>query len=60
MANSEWSTEDAYWRDIYRSHPYASSGTNDYRFYQPGYRYGYDAARDAWDRMMGRHPVGPR
>ena len=44
MANSEWSTEDTYWRENYRSRPYASSGTNDYRVYQPGYRYGCDAA----------------
>ena len=97
MANTEWSTEDAYWRMNYKNRPYASSGSNDYDFYQPGYRYGYeaanrysgrawkdvesdlksgwntfehrsastweqikDAARDAWDRVMGRHPVGSR
>jgi hypothetical protein len=96
MANTEWSTEDAYWRTNYKTRPYASS-SSDYSFYQPGYRYGYeaanryhgrtwndveadlksgwnsfehrsaatweqikDAARDAWDRVMGRHPVGSR
>ena len=97
MANVEWNDDDAYWRQTYRSRPYASTGTNDYTFYQPGYRYGYeaasrysgrkwsdvegelargwstyehrgtstweqikDAARDAWDRVTGRHPVGSR
>jgi len=43
MANTEWSTEDAYWRMNYKNRPYASSA-NDYEFYQPGYRYGYEAA----------------
>ena len=97
MANTEWSEDDSYWRANYRSRPYASSGNQDYTFFQPGYRYGYDAAnryqgrtwsevesdlaagwntfehrgnstweqmkaavRDAWDRVMGRRPVGAR
>ena len=97
MAQVEWNDEDAYWRQNFRTRPYASTGVNDYGFYQPGYRYGYeaanrysgrqwndveadlargwstyehrgtstweqikDAARDAWDRVMGRHPVGSR
>ena len=50
MANTEWSTEDAYWRMNYKSRPYASSGSNDYDFYQPGYRYGYESA----NRYSGR------
>ena len=95
--HTEWKDEDAYWREHYRTRPYASTGTYEYSFYQPGYRYGYeaanrysgrqwndveadlargwhtfehrtestweqikDAARDAWDRVMGRHPVGSR
>jgi len=50
MANSEWSTEDAYWRMNYHNRPYASAGTNKYDFYQPGYRYGYESA----NRYAGR------
>ena len=49
MANTEWSTEDAYWRTNYKNRPYASSGTNDYDYYQPGYRYGYESAKVAID-----------
>ena len=37
-----WEDEDKYWRTNYRSRPYA--GSNDYDYYQPGYRYGYEAA----------------
>jgi hypothetical protein len=48
MANSDhqfgWNDEDTYWRDNFRSRPYASSSDRDYDFYKPGYRYGYDAA----------------
>ena len=39
---ANWSAEDTYWRDNYRTRPYA--GSNDYNYYQPGYRYGFDAA----------------
>lgn len=92
-----WDDEDQYWRTNYRSRPYFSTRGGDYDFYQPGYRYGYeaanryqgrdwddvepelssgwgsyeyrgsstweqikDAARDAWDRVTGRRPVGAR
>jgi hypothetical protein len=37
-----WDDEDAYWRTNYRNRPYASSG--DYERFQPGYRFGFDAA----------------
>jgi hypothetical protein len=50
MANTEWSEHDAYWRANYRGRPYASSGNMDYTVFQPGYRYGYDAA----NRYEGR------
>jgi hypothetical protein len=40
--STDWNTEDAYWRSSYRTRPYA--GSNDYSYYQPGYRYGYEAA----------------
>ena len=33
-----------YWRMSYRTRPYA--GSNDYSYYQPGYRYGYEAANN--------------
>jgi hypothetical protein len=41
---SLWNDEDTYWRANYRNRPYASSAGRDYDFYQPGYRYGYEAA----------------
>jgi len=45
-----WDDEDAYWRTNYRDRPYASSHGKDYAFYQPGYRYGFDAANRFHDR----------
>jgi hypothetical protein len=39
-----WNDEDTYWRANYSTRPYASSTGRDYDHYQPGYRYGYDAA----------------
>jgi hypothetical protein len=48
MANQDarmgWTDEDNYWRTNYKSRPYASTGGQDYTFYQPGYRYGYESA----------------
>ena len=38
----DWNAEDSYWKENYRNRPYA--GSNDYSYYQPGYRYGYEAA----------------
>jgi hypothetical protein len=40
----DWEAEDEYWRRNYETRPYASSGTFDYDYYRPGYRYGYEAA----------------
>jgi hypothetical protein len=45
---SDWNAEDEYWKSNYRSRPYA--GTNDYEYYRPGYRYGYESA----NRFEGR------
>ena len=45
-----WNEDDTYWRTNYSSRPYASSGERDYTYYQPGYRYGYEAAQ----RYQGR------
>jgi hypothetical protein len=47
---SSWSDEDTYWRQNYRSRPYASSGTFDYEYFRPGYRYGCEAAHRYQDR----------
>jgi hypothetical protein len=40
----DWNDDDAYWRNNYRSRPYAASTSNDYEYYRPGYRYGHEAA----------------
>jgi hypothetical protein len=45
-----WNDEDMYWRSNYNSRPYASSANRSYDYYQPGYRYGYEAAH----RYIGR------
>ncbi len=39
-----WDDEDAYWTANFRSRPYASSSAQEYNYYQPAYRYGYEAA----------------
>lgn len=39
-----WEDEDTYWRQSYRTRPYATSSEREYDFYRPGYRYGYEAA----------------
>ena len=51
MAHIDWNEDDTYWRTNYRTRPYASTETYDYTFYQPAYRYGYDAA----NRYSGRN-----
>jgi hypothetical protein len=48
--HSSWSDEDSYWRSNYRNRPYASSTESDYDYFQPGYRYGYEAADRYPDR----------
>ena len=47
----DWEEEDTYWSTNYRNRPYATSGSSDYEFYRPGYRYGYEAA----SRYQGRN-----
>jgi hypothetical protein len=44
----DWKDEDVYWRENYKTRPYA--GSYDYTYYQPGYRYGYESAQ----RYSGR------
>jgi hypothetical protein len=46
----EWDDEDTYWRTNFRSRPYASATGWDYDIYQPGYRYGFEAANRFEDR----------
>lgn len=45
-----WEDEDEFWRAHYHERPYYSTRGGDYDFYQPGYRYGYEAARQHPDR----------
>jgi hypothetical protein len=40
---SRWTDEDEYWRENYRSRPYAEIG-RDYDYYSPAYRFGYEAS----------------
>jgi hypothetical protein len=47
---SSWTDEDDYWRTNYQTRPYASSAQRGYDYYQPGYRYGYEAASRYRDR----------
>jgi len=51
MANekymSNWNDEDTYWRTNFRTRPYA---TQDYDYYRPGFRYGYEAANKFQDK----------
>src|SRR4029453_2994777 len=42
--STDWNTEDAYWGTSYRTRPYA--GSNDYSYYQPGYRDGYEGGNE--------------
>ncbi len=38
-----WDSEATYWRNSWRSRPYAQAD-RDYGYYEPGYRYGVDSA----------------
>jgi hypothetical protein len=42
--DDRWYDEDRYWRENYRTRPYASSADQEYDYYEPAYRYGYEAA----------------
>ena len=63
----DWTGEDEYWRTNFKTRPYA--GSYDYDYWQPAYRYGYDASgryrgkvwddvesdlRSGWDRYEHR------
>lgn len=46
----DWNDDDTYWKENFRTRPYAGSTTHDYDYYRPAYRYGFDAA----NRFDGR------
>ena len=45
-----WTDEDTYWRSNFRSRPYASAHGKEYDYYEPAYRYGFEAAHRYPDR----------
>jgi len=49
---ARWDDEDRYWRDNFRTRPYASADLG-YEYYQPGYRYGYEMASQHRGRNWG-------
>jgi hypothetical protein len=54
---AQWNDEDKYWRQNFRSRPYASTGDRDYDYFQPGYRYGFESAQQFHDKQW--HEVEP-
>jgi len=44
-----WNVEQMYWRKNYHNRPYAH-GDRQFEEYEPGYRYGYEAAHRYGDR----------
>jgi hypothetical protein len=57
----DWGTEESYWRDGYRSRPYASAD-RDFDYYRPGYRYGFESANRhrgrEWDEVEAELRAG--
>jgi hypothetical protein len=68
-----WEVEEIWWRDNYRSRPYASGLSFDEL--RPAYRYGYESARHhmgrnwddvesdlrtGWDKFEGKGPGGAK
>jgi hypothetical protein len=64
----DWNTDENYWRENYRTRPYADD-SRDFDHYRPAYKYGYESAdrvgnrswdeaepelRSGWDRYEGR------
>jgi hypothetical protein len=47
---ANWNDEDSYWRENFRSRPYAIAD-RDYDYYRGAYRYGFDSA----NRYRGRN-----
>lgn len=48
----DWGSEESYWRNNWSSRPYATADRG-FDYYQPGYRYGFEAGQQhrgrAWD-----------
>ncbi len=44
MGTADWTTEDKYWRSNFASRPYVRADQG-YEAYQPGYRYGFESAK---------------
>jgi hypothetical protein len=53
MKPTNWESEDSYWKTNYRNRPYAAN--QDYDYYRPGYRYGFESAKKyqgrQWDQV---------
>jgi len=67
-SSNNWSTDESYWRENFRSRPYADQ-SRTFEDYRPGYKYSYDSAnrigrrdwdeaepdlRRGWDQYEGR------
>ena len=61
MANArtsnDWTTEEAYWRKNFNQRPYVESGRS-FDYYQPAYRFGYEARERLRGRDVGRCRTG--
>jgi hypothetical protein len=68
MGTRDWNADESFWRENYRSRPYADE-SRGFEHYRSGYKYGYDSAdrigrrpwneaepelRKGWDRYEGR------
>ena len=49
---ASWNDEDRYWRESFRSRPYATADRS-YDYYQPAYRYGFESAGRYRGRQWG-------
>ncbi len=48
-SQTDWASEESYWRNNYSSRPYATADRS-FDYYRPGYQYGYESA----NQMKGR------
>jgi hypothetical protein len=46
--------EDAYWRENYKTRPYATEGNRDYEHYQPAYKYGWESKERYADKTWNQ------
>jgi hypothetical protein len=52
QGNIDWSSEEKYWRDNFRSRAYASAD-RDFDYFAPAYRYGTESANKHRGRQWG-------